>query len=323
MTPESTDFWTDETSVLFTSYWDWTPETWGTVGWTGEQGLTHRTRLLETLSDPFVVVVYVTGTPDGRDDMAGKVAGCYLVSHETGHRNDFTHPLHYGLSPNKWEHSLKALRAFTYVPEHRLRVADVNPDLLDRAMAVSRWGEVLTDRNQIALLRETPWVEVDVYRSGGRSIETDEELTLVGGVGTRAGPANREGYVVSSSAQQLKRQLYILCLWGNTDAYVGRAVNDRQIYKVGLSFSPELRTQALNKAMPKGAFRWYVHCTSGQDGMEEGFSFEAAVAGEDAMKKHLASKADWLGGEFYLADDVAINTAWRLGCTAARKFKPA
>ena len=119
------DIWTDQTSVLFTSFWGWTPETWGTVGFSGEKGKSRRTNLLKKLSDPFICVCYVTGSKNFIDpDLKGKIAGFYLVSHDAGNRKEFTHPIHHNLEPEKWQHSLRAIRAFSYFPEYRLSVAD-------------------------------------------------------------------------------------------------------------------------------------------------------------------------------------------------------
>lgn len=122
--PETTiapDFWTSETSVFFTSFWVWSPETWATVGWSNEKGLSRRNNLLKELSDPFIAVCYVTksGGPNSIDpDLRGRLAGYYLVSHETGDRDQFTHPIHHDRFPEKWWHSVRALRAFSYLPEY-------------------------------------------------------------------------------------------------------------------------------------------------------------------------------------------------------------
>lgn len=311
-------FWTDETSVFFTSFWGWSPDRWGTIGWTGEKGLSRRTNLLSELSDPFIAVIYVTKSAG--TDQDGKIVGFYLVSHETGHRTDFTHPSLHTIEPEKWVHSLRAIRAFSYVPEYYLEAASFDPSLINRALAVAKWGEVLTDRLQIDRLRNTPWVEVDVYDPAGQAITEAEELAPTRGF-NRAGPANRNGYVVSSSALQLERQLYILCLDGCTDSYLGAKSNGRRIYKIGLSASPELRRQSLQSGMPNGAFRWIVHRDFGTAGQTAGLRFEAAVAGENVMKKYLAQHADWLGGEFYLTEESRINEAWNLGCAAAKSFR--
>src|SRR5690606_37908455 len=114
--------------------------------------LSRRTNLLRELTDPFIAVVYVTKAI-GEENLRGKIAGFYLVSHDVGHRDEFTHPTHHDLEPQKWEHSLRALRAFSYVPEHTIHAADFDPTLRDRSLAVSRWCEIITDRHQIEVLR--------------------------------------------------------------------------------------------------------------------------------------------------------------------------
>lgn len=311
------DVWDRGYSVLFTSYWGWTPETWGAVGWTGDQGLTRRTNLLEKLTDPFITVSYVTGNKSYIDpDLKGKIAGFFLVSHQTGDRFDFTHPIHHNEEPDKWRHSLKAIRAFSYLPEYRLSVSDLDPLMKSRARSISSQGEILTSPKHIDILRNTPWLEVDVYNP---SFETHS----VQGYGfsgeglVRAGPANSEGYVVSAGTQFLPRELYIMRLGGDAAAFIGRPTNRKSIVKIGLSASPELRRQTIQKSMPRGAFEWKITHTSSSRGFPKCPNHTVAVKGEDAMKYYLASHAEWLGGEFYLASDADIDQAWHLGCQAA------
>jgi hypothetical protein len=301
-------FWTDQTSVLFTSFWGWSPETWGTVGWTGDRGRTRRGNLLARLTDPFITVVYVTGNKSYIErDLRGKTAGFYLVSHETGDRDEFTHPHHHTLSPEKWRHSLRAIRAFSYVPEHRLAVRDFDPDLLTHALHVSAMGVVIDDRRQIRRLRETPWIEVDVYRAGSATPEPVDNEPGAGLV--RAGPSNRGGYVVSEAAKGLEWKLYVLRLEGDTTAYLGRPCKSCAIYKVGLSVSPDLRRQSFQKAMPHGAFSWCVDRPAPGASAVGYDEFEAAVAGEDAMKRHLAKSSEWLGGESVQAREMSYGNS--------------
>lgn len=315
----ATDFWTDDTSVLFTSFWGWTPETWGTVGWTGKGGLTRRTNLLKQLTDPFVTVAYVTSNKSYIDPkLKGMIAGFMLVTHQTGERDDFTHPIHHAADRDKWQHSLRAVRAFSYLPEHRLPVVDFDPSIMARARSVSAMGEILTDRRQIARLRETPWVEVDVYSHDGDG-EDQEEFRPASGM-VRPGPAAGDGYLVSSGTRELPRDLYVLRLQGDTNAYLGRPVEGRAIYKIGLSVSPDMRRQTFQKSMPRGAFEWRVARTSSDTGFGKCPSFDAAVAGETAMKTHLVENAEWLGGEFYLATEASIEAAWHIAHATVRAF---
>lgn len=311
------DFWTDETSVVFTSFWGWSPETWATVGWTGNRGLTRRTNLLRRLTDPFITVCYVTSNKTDVDPaLKGMIAGFYLVSHDVGDRNDFIHPVHHALSPEKWRHSLRATRAFTYLPEHRLRVREFNPALLGRARSVAGMGEVLSDRSQIKRLRNTPWVEVQIYTSRTDASPREDAFPTQGKV--RAGPTSAGGYIVAGSNQLSRRKLYVLRLSGDIDAYLGRSAGGRHIYKIGFSASPDMRRQDFQKAMPRGTFRWHVERTSEPSNFEAGLSFAAAVAGEDAMKEYLVEHAEWLGGEFYLTTPSDLEIAWRQGTDAAR-----
>ena len=71
--------------------------------------------------------------------------------------------------------------------------------------------------------------------------------------------------------------------------------------------------------MPQGAFSWKIDRTNKTCGLRSYPNHEVAVRGENAMKKHLAAHADWLGGEFYLATEDDIDAAWEAGCRAAGK----
>lgn len=310
------EVWTDATSVLFTSFWGWSPETWGTVGWSGDRGLTRRANLMAQLSNPFITVCYVTSNQTDTDpDLKGKIAGFYLVSHDTGDRNEFTHPIHHAREPAKWRHSNRALRAFSYLPEYRPSAMEVFPDLGRHARHVAAMGEVLTDPQIIARLRAIPCEEVEIYQPIAAQTLSEEEPQrgLV-----RAGPAASEGYEVTQGSHSLPRDLYILRLSGDVSAYLGRQGETRSIIKIGLSASPDLRRQALQKAIPRGSFRWTVDRTRKSLGLPLCANHDVAVLGEDAMKRHLASHAEWLGGEFYLANENDIETAWRLGCAAVK-----
>lgn len=316
MTPNAADVWTDDTSVLFTSFWGWAPETWGTVGWTGDSGSTRRANLLKELSDPFICVGYVTSKRTESDPgLKGMIGGFYLVSHETGDRNAFTHPIHHNDEPDRWRHSLRALRAFSYLPEYRLRALEVFPDLSRRARNVAAMGKIITDPAKINQLRSTPWIEVPVYSSRAGEIEPSQFESRTAGM-VRAGPASSSGYLVEEGSINLPRELYILRLDGDTNGFLGRAI-EGAIYKIGLSVSPDLRRQNLQKSMPRGAFQWRVFKTTCGDGNARYKGFEAAVTGEYAMKQHLAKHSEWLGGEFYLATEAAIETAWQAGREAA------
>lgn len=310
MNGEVDEVWPEGRSVLLTSFWGWSPETWGTVGWTGLRGETRRANLMAQLTDPFITVCYATANRAEIDkDLKSKVAGFYLVSHDMGDRDQFTHPLHHGQSPERWRHSNRAIRAFSYLPEYRREIRDYDPTLLERARSIAAMGEIVTDPGLIAQFRNTPWVETEVY--SGSALSDRPECPAPGTGFVQPGPANRLGYFVESAAYDLPRRLYILRLHGDEDAYLGTAAQGKWIVKVGLASSPELRRQAFHKAMPRGRFVWEIERTSGDA------HFERAQRGETAMKRHLSTAADHLGSEFYLADPAILDDAWQIALAAA------
>jgi hypothetical protein len=70
--------------------------------------------------------------------------------------------------------------------------------------------------------------------------------------------------------------------------------------------------------VPRGAFHWKIDRTTSSRELPLCPNHAVAVAGEDAMKRHLATCAEWLGGEFYLASDEVIEAAWQLACRATQ-----
>jgi hypothetical protein len=309
--------WQEDASVLLTSFWGWTPEDWACVGWTGNRGLTYRNNLMQQLTDPFITVVYVTGNKSFVDpDLKGKLAGFMLVSHQTGDRDEFTHPRHHNRDPSKWRHSLRANRTFTFLPEYRPTFSEIAGHMRGKERAIGYWGKLLEDRSLIEQLRSIPVEEVACYNERSPNVLADNGLSK--GM-VRAGPAPAEGYSVAEGCPNSPRELYVLKLDGPTDKYLGRSADGRSIFKVGLAISPDMRRQSLQKAMPKGAFTWTIERTTRSCGLSPCDNHQVAVAGEDAMKHVLARDADWLQGEFYLADRKTIERAWQAGLEAAGK----
>jgi hypothetical protein len=147
-------------SIWLTSFWGWSPGTWGKVGFTKEA---RRRKILEMTSDPFLMVVYVTKTaPKAPEDIRGKVMGFYLVSHIEGHRNEFTHETHHEQSPNRWIYSIKALKAFTFLPDRRIGIDKLGFDLRRDGQNIAS-NALQLDEQRINILAKLPYVEVDVF----------------------------------------------------------------------------------------------------------------------------------------------------------------
>lgn len=310
--------WDQGLSVMLTSFWGWSPHTWGTVGFTVKGRLPS---VVSQTTDPFIMVVYVTkGARGAAPEIKGKVTGFYLVSHIPGHRDEFTHPDHHGRNPEKWQHSLLAIRAFDFLPEYRIKIGDLDPTVAKRARDVARSGEFVRPE-VLSHLKELPYREVEVF-GGARLAEPRIVVPKAGRGLVRSGPANRSGYLVSGEPRNTEKELYVLRLDGNTDGFLGEAASGRRICKVGLSISPQSRLDAFRKSMPLGAYTWMMHRSTRIDGHASYPCFEAAEAGEMAMKKSFVSqKAKWLGGEFYAATASQMEAAWDAGRKAALSWR--
>lgn len=307
-----------------TSFWGWTPESWGCVGFT-EAG--RRDTIISESTDPFIMVVYVTknaGEPRGDIDYRGYVAGFYELTHEMVDRDEYTDKQHHSTEPHKWRHSLRASRAFEIIPEDRPHITEFEPSIYKeyRAQAVATHSSVLSN-NAFKKLKTYSYREVPVYRS--------DDYRSSGVISPSSKRANSKGYVlgvnVNGSGYYVpperdgEKELYILCLKGNADAFLGEPAGGRRIYKVGLSISPMTRVKFFNRAMPDGQFSWEIDRSTIRDGDERYPNFMAAETGEMAMKKFLSKNSKHLGGEFYLATEEVIAKVWVIGRDAARDVK--
>ena len=225
-----------------TSFWGWSPQTWGCVGFS-QKG--RRDTIVRETTDPFIMVIYVTdnaGEPEeGELDYRGQVAGFYVISHEETDRASATHKKHYATEPDKWNYSLKAIKAYEIIPEDRPSIRDFEPSIhqANKAIAVSKHSAILTDA-AFQRLKSYSYREVPVYDSDESSsfeiIAPTSEARAVKGY-VSGGNANGSGYYVPPEGDS-EKELYILKMSGDASAFLGEQTVDKKIYKVGLSISP-------------------------------------------------------------------------------------
>ena len=309
-------------NVWLTSFWGWSPENWGGVGFRDEG---RRDTIIQQTKPGWIMVVYVTekAGEDTPKALWGKVVGFYECSHEVATMGDLAAPFIYRRHEGRWAYAIKADRAFTILPEFRPSIRDFDPSLhtVGNPQAVSRHGKLLSD-DVCERLKQLPVQEVSVY--GGDISPTTGNIFEPSSKGyVFGGNARGSGYFVPPESDG-EKELYILSLEGRSDHFLGRdnsELKDSKIVKVGLSLSPETRQDAFNKALPDGAFRWEILRSTLLDGESRYSSFKVAERGEMEMKKYLAVHGEWLGGEFYLAKSHSIDEAWRIGRNGARNAK--
>lgn len=324
--------WDQDYSVRLAAGDGWSPQTWGTIAVSSKK---RRNTIGEETTDPFIVVLYVRKDAEYADEgQEGRFVGFYLVSHEKGHRNRFTHSSEHGIFPDKWQYGFRALRAFRFLDEFRPDLADL--DLAGRGKARA-FSQHILEASPAAVRRlvRIPFVEEPVFGSTSEidpvihysraSSETDpEEQEAVEGIAAfkgkvGAGGVNRSGYFVPAEPVDAPKELYVLRLDGDVNAWLETPTKGRSIYKIGYSISPATRCDAFQRALPWGRYGWHVERSTRGDGDDRYPGSDIAIAGEDAMKDFLANKAEWLGGEFYAATEDQIEKAWKRGRKAARK----
>lgn len=316
--PEYNDPFHNNPSVYIKAAYGFHPHDWGCVGW-NEPG--RAKTLIKKTTNPFIMVNWVTYSSGG--DLSGKVAGFYEVTHEEGLRQDFTASHNDAKFDEKyWKYSLGASRAWEILPEYQPEIMDFYPAMYEakQERATGRWGAELPP-DLVKKLKALPRREVEVYGQN-RNIEPDivypDQNPKKGFV--RGGPGRRSGYEVSEP-KNTEKELYILKLLGDTEAFLGKKAHGKQIYKVGLSLSPSTRQSCLNAALPKGAYEWTIFRSTRLDNNAPYPDFGTAETGEMAMKKYLGENpgdpGNHLGGEFYLASDDMIEAAWAEGRKAA------
>lgn len=313
----------DPPNVWLTSFYGFTPWTWGFLGFTFEE---MRQSFIEKSSPGVLVVIY--GASKATNDQRSNVIGVLQCSHVTGHAQQFMTPEEWRKkhanpdSKGKWNYAVRVERAWRVTPESRMPVREFAPD----ATANEAWqhigarGEKLTRREADNILK-LDLQEVDVYG------QTPPSVTVPGSAReilapSRAGPVSQTPFAVREA--EGPKHLYILKLRGDTSTFLGEPANGHLIVKAGFSRSPKSRCDTLNASFPNFAFGWEVlHCGL-QHGLDAYPTSAHALAGEKAMQQVLceAPYARSLGGEFFLADPDQINKAWEAGNKAAQEFRP-
>jgi len=286
--PNAEDPFHNNPDVWITSFWGWSPETWGCVGFTSEA---RPKTIIEKTSNPFLMAIYVTETAPGNSKLKGKVVGYYELSHEVGLKQDYiseeqlNKPHH---PKEKWAYSFKALRAWEIDDKFKPTIREFHPDLVQKKQqqTVSTWAKELP-KEQIERLKALPRKEIQVFK--GAKVSNGSSRKFLGSGRVSGGNFRGSAYEVDEP-QNTEKQLYILELSGKVNDFVEGANENQRVFKVGLSAWPPGRKMALNAALPNGKFSWAVRNMTEHENPMPYSSFKIAKVGEDAMKDYLAEK---------------------------------
>lgn len=309
----------DPPNVWLTSFYGFDPSSWGYLGFSTSgmrNGFIAR-------SEPGVIVA-VYGTGSAPPDELGKVIGVLQCSHRVNNAKAFMSPTAWASkeqstdSAGKWDLGVKATRAWRVAPESRPPIAEFANETYTpgRGQAIGSQGMPLTaaesrklldlDLQEVQVFGELPIIEA-AFGKGADVLSP-----------SKPGPVSQSPFTVREA--EGPKSLYILVMDGDTCAFLGRDVGGQKIIKVGVSKSPLGRCDDHNRALPRGAFSWRVFRSNEHVGAEPFPKSRAAIEGETEMKRVLVAHGQSLGGEFFLADEQAIEMAWDSGMNKAHEW---
>lgn len=309
-------------NVWLTSFYGFSPQNWGFVGFADEP---KRQSFLRRSRPGALMVVYgAQRAPIAAQ--RGRILGILQMSHETGRAKDFMPADAYAAKqadPNrrdKWDFGVRAVKAWIVTPESSLPVAEFASETFSvgTSQTIGAQGMPLTS-SEAANILKFDLVEVPVF--GAISNEASEiEPATVALSPSKPGPVSKAPH--NRKESEGPKHLYVLQLKGNEAHFLGRDAKGMKIIKVGFSVSPETRCNDHNKALPAGAFKWHVHRSTFIDGIGPFPSSDHAKCGENLLKSDLHREGESLSREFFLAGDLAIESAWRRGIDAANNWSP-
>jgi hypothetical protein len=309
----------DLPNVWLTSFYGFDPESWGYLGFSTDA---QRNGFIRRSEPGVLVVIYGTGKAD--PDQLGRVIGVLQCSHRVNHAQAFMSPIAWADKEQsadmqgKWNLGVKAVRAWKVAPDARPLVADFANETYTpgRGQAIGSQGMQLTSGEAQKLLT-LDLQEVAVF--GELSV-----IAAAFGPGalvlspSKPGPVSQSPHVVREA--EGPTSLYVLVLDGDANAFLGFDVGSRRIVKVGVSKSPPGRCDDHNHALPKCAFGWRLVRSNALAGVEHFPNSRSAIVGETEMKRTLVEQGQSLGGEFFLADDDAVDAAWSSGMKRAEEW---
>lgn len=300
----------DPPNVWLTSFYGFSPETWGFLGFSNDG---QRNRFVRETKPGALVIIYghKSRAPTKQQ---GQVIGIQQVSHRVNHAQAFMDPFEWirkQADPERagqWNLAVKATRAWRVVEESFLPIEALAPETysLARAQVIGSQGMRLTGAEarrllDLTLIETSVFGEIPVTAAAPAS---GAELFTPSG----PGPVSQSGYFCREA--EGPKSLYVLRLCGDESAFLGRPADGRWIVKVGISASPSSRCMALNGALPAGAFRWDIVRTNQDVGLPLFPKSVDAIRAETQVKAYLHQHEKSLGGEFFLADAKSVYAAW-------------
>lgn len=312
----------DPPQVWLRSFYGFTPETWGFIGFT--QKGRRDTFVKETRNGTLVVIYGASKSKNPADK--GKILGVLQISHQQGHARDFMLPSAWAEkaadpeSKGRWNFAVKVTKAWRVTDEHRTDVESFAPETYSSTLAQSIGAHCkrMTFADAQNLLK-LDLFEVPVFGGlpVGQFVEGPASEVLSP---SKPGPVSKSAFETKES--EGPKHLYVLQLEGDESHLLGEPVEDEIVVKVGFSGSPSTRCYDHNRTLPACAFKWKILHSTFEEGGAAYDCSDRAIAGENKMKSAIEGYGGRsLGGEFFRASAGHVEAAWKAGKRASEAWK--
>lgn len=294
-------------SVWLTSFWGFSPEEEGVVGFTEKA---DRSRFMSLIDERQLVCIYGASSPETAPRLRNQLLG--LLEVERTPIDSFTKMSEAAKESSvklgrdrKWRYAVPARRAWRTT--HGLNVSQIFHESYDpkNGRNISKFGKFLVPREARWLLERVPFTEVQVYgepklilNENIKPIFMSEILKPSKGI---FGSFGERSFVVEDKPHVL----YLVQLSIGTDLVAGRQVPYRcGLFKIGISNNTDVRIKTINLSFPEGSkIKWELKRTA------KFSSREPAAKAESDFKSLSISDygATSLGREFFIMDKTKVD----------------
>jgi hypothetical protein len=291
-------------SIFLRSFFGFSPEEDGYIGWTQEK---HRTHIMKKAVDGDLFLIYGAGVAATPRAQRRQVLGVLQIDIMPIRDSDKASAA--GMkrkADNKWlgqwSLALPVRRAWRGTKPYLVDYVATDTYRSDAGQAIATWSPRLSSAD-VARVMKLPLVEVPVFGEAPLLPPAPAIAPLIESFRPSNGLVPAFGTTSVTKADG-EHRLYIMRMEGDVAALLGRpspSLYRKALVKVGFSNDMERRRRELNAGLPPaGKVEWKLHLSHGLS------SGADAKALEDRLKDLLAKHAESLGGEFFLVAEAEI-----------------
>lgn len=299
------DFRGARPAIFLRSFFGFSPEDEGYIGWTRPE---HRAHIMEKVKDGDLFLIYGAGVGDTPKAQRRQVLGVLQIDVIPIRDVDKASKEAMALKISKgwgedWTYALPVRRAWRSAKAIPIDYVARETYDSNAGQAIATWSPELRDADVERVMR-LEMIEVPVFGEPPLPEGGLGQAPLIKSFQPSRGLTPSFGEVTSTRVDG-DHGLYVMKFDGDVAALLGRpvySVGKKQLIKVGFSNDVERRCGELNAGLPPaGKFAWRRWLMS-----QPILTGEEAKLKEDTLKKALDSRAESLGGEFFLGEETIV-----------------